>query len=559
MAFMKRIPLKFFFPLLFSSFLILPLGAQENPESNESENPPVENFDSIIDLENGGEKNSPVNEALQRNFTIVTAEQPWNLNVHTATYSSEAQILDSLYEGLFSYNPKNLDPLPAIAESYKISRDKKRWTFTIRDKLTFSDGEKITAYTVRSSWLSLLKTPDAPYASMLDCIKGAADYRKGKGSENDVGITARNDLTLVVTLTQPTAHLAKLLCHHSFSVCKLNEDGSVDTNAFSGAFTIKEKSEKSLHLVKNEKYWDAKNVHIPEITIKQSNEIRDNAWSFNDGSADWVSGMVDTNAMLNKSAIRISAIFGTEFLFFSCKNKPWDDADFRNALLTAVPWETLRKNGLVKATTLIYPLAGYHGVEGINETSIEDAKEMMADARKKLGIPETEKLTITFGISSMSERQKSQAEILKSAWEALGVELKIQTTPEDRYIDSIPGWNADIFSYSWIGDFADPIAFLELFRAGSTLNPSKWQNEKFEELIKKANETSDNSEHYRLLAQAEQLLLDDGEVLPITHSISLHAVNLQQVGGWFVNALDIHPFKYLYFKEVKVESAPNII
>jgi oligopeptide transport system substrate-binding protein len=184
---------------------------------------------------------------------------------------------------------------------------------------------------------------------------------------------------------------------------------------------------------------------------------------------------------------------------------------------------------------------------------------MMADARKKLGIPESEKLSITFGISSMSERQKSQADILKNAWEPLGVELKIQTTPEDRYIDSIPGWGADIFSYSWIGDFADPIAFLELFRANSTLNPSKWQNEKFEELIKKANETTDNSEHYRLLAQAEQLLLDDGEILPITHSISLHSVNLQQVGGWFVNALDIHPFKYLYFKEVKVESAPNII
>ena len=545
-------------PVFSALFLTFSIFAQENTDGDESQNPQIENFDSIIDIEEG-DKKSPVNEALQRNFTILTAEQPWNLDVHTATYSSEAQILDSLYEGLFSYNPKNLDPLPAVAESYKISRDKKRWTFTIRDNLTFSDGEKITAYTVRSSWLSLLKTPNAPYASMLDCIKGAADYRKGTGSENDVGITARNDQTLVVTLVTPTAHLAKLLCHHSFSVCKVKENGTVDTNVFSGAFTIKERGEKSLHLLKNEKYWDAKNVHIPEITINQSNEIKDNAWKFNDGSADWVSGMVDTNALINKTAIRISAIFGTEFLFFSCKNKPWNDADFRNALLTAVPWESLRKNGLVKATTLIYPLAGYHGVEGITETSIEDAKEMMADARKKLGIPESEKLSITFGISSMSERQKSQADILKNAWEPLGVELKIQTTPEDRYIDSIPGWGADIFSYSWIGDFADPIAFLELFRANSTLNPSKWQNEKFEELIKKANETTDNSEHYRLLAQAEQLLLDDGEVLPITHSISLHSVNLQQVGGWFVNALDIHPFKYLYFKEVKVESAPNII
>ena len=540
------------------SFLNSFVSAQISDEDYFSdENPQIEDFDSILNLEE--ENPSLVNDSLQRNLTIIGSEQPLNLDPHTATYASEAQILDSLYEGLFSYNPKNLDPLPAICESYKISRDKKRWTFTLRDKLCFSDGEKITAYTVRSSWLSLLKTPNAPYASMLDCIKGAASYREGKTGESELGIVARNDKTLVVTLNSPTAHFSKLLCHHAFSVCKLKDDGKCDTGVFSGAFTVKERSLKTLVLSKNEKYWDAKNVHIPQITLQQSNELKDNSWSYNDGSSDWLSGMFDTDALLNKNSLRISAIFGTEFLFFSCKNKPWNDADFRNALLTAVPWALLRKNGLVKAETLIYPLAGYHGVEGINETSIEDAQEMMADARKKLGISADERLSITFGISLQSERQKQQAEILKEAWEPLGVELKVQTTPEDRYIDSIAGWNADIFSYSWIGDFADPIAFLELFRANSTLNPSKWQNEKFEELIYKANETTDNSEHYRLLAQAEHILLDSGEIMPIMHSISLHAINLNQIGGWYVNALDIHPFKYLYFKEMKVETAPNVI
>lgn len=545
--------------LSFIFFILFSLCLTNFAFSQVEEKSPAENPDTIIDIESEKSDDKNVIESLQHNFTILVAQQPWNLDIHTATYSSEAQILDSLYEGLFSYDPKTLEPLPAVAESYKISRDKKRWTFTLRENLEFSNGEKINAYTVKNSWLSLLRTQNAPYASMLDCIKGAADYREGKITDSEVGINARNEKTLVVTLINPTAHFAKLLCHHAFAVCTLSQNGSTDTSVFSGAFKIKENTGSSLILEKNEKYWDAKNVHLPQITINQSNELKENSWSYNDGSADWVSGMVDTNALLNKNSIRISAIFGTEFLFFSCKNKPWDDADFRNALLTAVPWEELRKNGLVKATTLIYPLAGYQGVNGITETSGEDALEMMEEARKKLGITKDEKLSVTFGISAISERQKSQAEILKKAWEPLGVELKIQTTPDDRYIDSIPGWNADIFSYSWIGDFADPIAFLELFRANSTLNPSKWQNEKFEELIQKANESTDNGEHYKYLAQAEQLLLDDGEVMPITHSISLHAVNLQQVGGWYVNALDIHPFKYLYFKEVKVESAPNVI
>ena len=561
---MKQHTIKSIFIFLSISLLSNFLFAQESPESPREEQNPKNSedlqnndFESFLELEN--EKNFPVKDSLQRNLTILMAEQPLNLDIHTATYSSEAQILDSLYEGLFSYDPKNLDPRPAIAESYKISRDKKRWTFTIRENAVFSDGEKITAEAVRSSWLSLLRTQNAPYASLLDCIKGAHDFREGKTDENDVSITARNEKTLVVVLENPTAHFSKLLCHHAFSVCKLDSNGNTDTSVFTGAFFVKEQSEKSLILAKNEKYWDAKNVHLPQITIRQSNDLKENSWNYNDGGADWLSGMFDTSALLNKTSLRISAIFGTEFLFFSCKNKPWDDKDFRNALLTAVPWEELRKTGLVKATTLIYPLAGYQGVEGITETSEEDAIEMMADARKKLGIPKDEKIPITFGISVISDRQKAQSEILKKAWEPLGVELNVQTTPDDRYVDSIPGWNADLFSYSWIGDFADPIAFLELFRTNSTLNPSKWQDEKFEDLIKKANEANDNAEHYKLLAQAEQLLLDSGEILPITHSISLHAVNLNQIGGWFVNALDIHPYKYLYFKETKVETAPNVI
>ena len=85
----------------------------------------------IEELENNASAGAnEIVDSLQRNFTILVAQQPWNLDVHTATYSSEAQILDSLYEGLFSYDPKTLEPVPAIAESFKISRDKKRWACT---------------------------------------------------------------------------------------------------------------------------------------------------------------------------------------------------------------------------------------------------------------------------------------------------------------------------------------------------------------------------------------------------------------------------------------------
>ena len=83
------------------------------------------------DINNASETNSfsdNINEQLQDNITIIASEHNYNLDPHTSSYSSEAQILTGLYEGLFSYNPITLEPQFAIVSDYKISRDKKRWT-----------------------------------------------------------------------------------------------------------------------------------------------------------------------------------------------------------------------------------------------------------------------------------------------------------------------------------------------------------------------------------------------------------------------------------------------
>ena len=129
-------------------------------------------------------------------FSIIESIREHDLNPQTTSYASDAQLLTGLYEGLFSYDPVNLNPTYAIATDYRISRDKKRWTFTICSDACYSNGEKITAKDVRDSWLRLLSTPGAPYASLLDVIVGAEAYRLGKCSQDDVAIYANSDESL---------------------------------------------------------------------------------------------------------------------------------------------------------------------------------------------------------------------------------------------------------------------------------------------------------------------------------------------------------------------------
>ena len=130
--------------------------------------------------------------AEQRPITLIDSVHEYDLNPHTASYTYDAQVLNGLYEGLFICDPATLAPKSALCISYKVSRDKKRWTFTLREDAFFSDGTPITAQDVRESWLGLLETPYAPYASLLDCIAGAREFREGTGKEENVKIGVDN-------------------------------------------------------------------------------------------------------------------------------------------------------------------------------------------------------------------------------------------------------------------------------------------------------------------------------------------------------------------------------
>lgn len=487
----------------------------------------------------------------QRNVVIADSFHHYDLNPHTASYSSEAQVLTGLYEGLFSYDPQTLEPIPALCKSYKVSRDKKRWTFTLRDNAFFSDGSQITAQTVKDSWLALLATKNAPFSSLIDFISGAKDFRTGKGTAENVKIEVKDDFTLYVRLDEAASYLPKLLCHQAFAAVSKNP------NIYSGPFYLESYQNNVLVMKKNFNYWDANKVLIPGITFVQNEDAEENAFMFNTGAADWVTGNANVQKIINQNSIKLSTAFGTSYFFFKINNSPWDKSEFRNALLYAIPYNELRGKYSVPAETLVYPLAGYNSVIGINDYDPSYAQECMENARKKYEIPEDERLTLVFACND-SDYQKEWAQLLKKAWEPLGVDLLVQTSSSELYNSSISEWNADLFVYSWLGDFADPLAFLELFRGDSSLNVANYKNEQFDEYLLEASRETFDSERYNLLGKAEQTLLDDGMIIPLSHSISLHIIDTDLIGGWTTNALDIHPLKYLYIKH-KVTKLPNMI
>ncbi|MCR4948703.1 MAG: peptide ABC transporter substrate-binding protein [Treponema sp.] len=520
--------------------------------------------EELLELENQAaaeaERKQILPPELQQNFIIVESVRAHELNPQVTNYSSDSQLLNGLFEGLFEISPISFEPQYAIAQDFKISRDKKRWTIILRDDARFSNGEKITAEAVRDSWFRMLANPDAPYSSLFDIVRGAEAFRKGQVDFSEVGIYATSENTLAIYLNSPANYLPKILCHTAFSITHSNPE------VYSGPYELEIIAGQRYILKKNPYYWDSKNVILERITFLQSDNADDNTYFFNTGAVDWICGKVNQTQILDTKAFQMSAAFGTGYLYFKMSNKKpapdkcskvWDYPEFRNAIIEAFPWTTIHKKYLIPATTLVYPLTGYPQVQGFDYTDAIEASIKMKDAREKYNVAPDEIIPLVMNVFEGEFSETEQAE-MKNAFEPLGVELRINEVPSYLYYATAPSTNADLFITSWIGDFADPLAFLELFRSGSTMNDSGWQNEAFDALLEKAAVLTDEQERYNLLAQAENLLLDSGMVLPLYRAVTSGVIDLTEVGGWYSNAFDVHPLKYIYKKRPKYNSQ-NIV
>jgi len=485
-------------------------------------------------------------------LTVVFSRSRMELDFRRSFMASEAQLFTAIYEGLFSYHPVTMAPVPALAERWALSHDNTQWTFTIRQNARFSNGDPITAEDFRRSWLSLLSPErESPYSGMFDIIAGAREYRTGAAADSGgVGITAPGPRTLVVKLVAPAAFFPSMLCHHSFGPIHPSmvdvEDWSLEPPVSSGPFRISEMDEDRIVLVRNEYYWDVQAVALRRITIRfAGDDEASELW--NSGEALWISGGANFNALTDRSGIRVHPLFGTHFYFIRSQEEPLTDYRVRRALAISLPWDEIRSGHFLPARTLVYPLPGYPRIAGIGDTDIGEAVRLLAQAGFPggSGMPE-----LVFRITPSSEAARISG-LMADTWKRhLGVSSRTEVVPFDEYFASLRLDGFHIGSSTWIGNFPDPYSFLKKWRRYSNLNNALHSDDDFERLMDRSM-FEGGERRWATLAEAEQLLLYRGTILPVSFAPAVNIIDTHELDGWFPNALGIHPFRYLSFRELR--------
>src|SRR5918912_1013476 len=75
----------------------------------------------------------------------ITGSEPESLDPQMSSGQPEARIDIALYEGLVEYHPKTMEPIPGVAESWKVNGNATEFVFFLRRNARFSNGDPIPA------------------------------------------------------------------------------------------------------------------------------------------------------------------------------------------------------------------------------------------------------------------------------------------------------------------------------------------------------------------------------------------------------------------------------
>ena len=494
----------------------------------------------------------------EKAFYIGLSDREFNFNPHHAHTATDVQILTALYEGLLSYHPLTLEPLPAAAYRWEISPDKTVYTFHLRENGRYSNGDPVLAQHFQDSLITVLNPKeDAEFSVYLDVIKGAAAYRNGKNKDPaSVGIKTIDERTLQISLEKPASHFLKLLClinfvpiHPSYrNIPDWDKQPSLIGN---GAFVLDKKSKDEIVFTRNRHYWDADEVKIDSVHLRLAEDPKIMSQEVNAGKIHWTTLQASDYSLLDARArakIVPNSMFATSFLFFVCKEKPFTDPDVRRGLALLLPWKDIRSRqySLYPTNRLVPEIPKYPEIKGITEQNVTEGLALL----KKAGFPEGKKLPPISII--ITKGNTLYADMIAKAWkEHLKTEIKFKEVESRSFFSELSKHEYTLGSYTWIGDFADPLAFLQMWTSGSNLNEALYGNPAYDKLLAESLGQT-GVERYQTLAAAEELLLHDAVIMPIDHIAAFNIIDREAIGGWFPNPLDVHPLKYIELKQEKL-------
>lgn len=477
-----------------------------------------------------------------------------------ASDGTSFDVITACFEGLTRYGPDG-KIANAIAESYSVSPDLLTYTFKLKQGTHWNNGDPVTARDFEYAWKRNLDPETAAeYAYMLYFIKGAEEFNTGKGTRDQVGVKAVDDLTLEVQLNAPAPFFYELTAfptlfplHQKTLETHANWASSPENYVGNGPFKMELWEHKNkLVLVKNEQYYDKDTVKLDKIVWSMITDTSTAQALFDTGELDWgghpsYTLPVDIIPSLQEEGKLVLAPYpNTVAVTFNTTKPPFTNKKVRQAFSYAIQRQPLVdgivQTGVPAAYAWVPPSMELSGNDYFKEDPAK-AKELLAEGLKELGLTAMPEFSYTYG--SGDDRQKKLAEALQDQWKRnLGVDVKISGLEEKVFLQNKRSKNYQFAYRNWGADFNDPINFLEIFKDKTVgTNDAAWEDARYRELIVQSYLEMDPAKRNAIMHEAESILMEEMPIAPLYYGARPYIQN-DKVKGFLINPFGGRDFKY---------------
>jgi oligopeptide transport system substrate-binding protein len=494
-------------------------------------------------------------------------DAPRSLDPQLTTDIPSQRVLDDLFEGLATLSVDGR-AVPGAAASWQQSPDGRTWVFHLRPDARWSNGEPLTAADFVYSWRREVDPKTgAGYAQALAPIVNGLDIALGRKPPDTLGVEANDAHTLTVHLIAPTPYLLELLVQNYLypvyrpAIERYGDDWVRAEHLVSnGAFALQEDViGNRITLRPNPYYWDAAHVQLKSVVYYTIPDRAQAVLRYLAGDVQFTDSFAASQRPWLKRVLGSQVVnapwLGIYMLAFNFQRPPFrDNPALRQALIIAIDRAALTRylkyDMYVPADTLMPPLAGYEPQHPAwSSLSTSDREALARRLYRAAGYSPEHPLRVDISTSVQGADERHYFEAVAGMWHSvLGAEVSLDESEykvmsQNRELHRLP-----LFLDSWIGDFADPVNFLQLFYGDSSLDYGQYRNPRFDALLDQAAQQPDNAARYRLLEQAEALLNEDGVYIPLYYFATRHLIK-PYVKGWQSNLMDRNLSRYLYVLE----------
>ncbi|HCQ63893.1 MAG TPA: oligopeptide ABC transporter substrate-binding protein OppA [Rhodobacteraceae bacterium] len=490
-------------------------------------------------------------------FTYRVLDEHSSVDPQIVEDVSGSEIVRDLFEGLYNQDADG-NLVPGVALSHEVSEDKLTYTFSLRPEAKWSDGKPVTAGDFVYGWRRLADPETAsPYqwfVSVMGLANGEA-VTAGEMGVEELGVSATDDHTLVVTLSAPLPYFPLTTTHAStfpspkWVIDEFGADWTAPENIVSnGAYVLTEHvpQERSVRS-RNEMYWDNDGTIIDDVVALVINDENVALTRYLAGELDRTEVPAGQYPSMKEEypdqALSFPRLCSYYFNFNLSDRGPEAtmNNDVRLALSYAVDRdiivEKVLQGGQFPAYSFTPAATANFEVPTVDySTWTQDernakAVELMASA----GYGPDNPLELTY-LYNTSEAHKKIGIAVAQMWkQTLGVAVTLENQEWKTFLETRGDHDFQVARGAWCGDYNEASTFLDLVHTDSGYNDAAYHNEEVDTLLGEAKSLEDPQANY---TRIEEILAAEMPIIPIYHYAGVYMMSPAISGSWPVQNVE---------------------